>query len=280
MAQSSDGTPPATGLSSGLSSTEKLQQTYRARRALIDSFKLRANEPAGGQTMLMVSASIYQRLRRFRAKLGMMVRVSEDGVSFGAAIGTLLDLYELLGGDLGGALSWEEFGEIAKAYPYRGRKATRPKVDIPREISRDPRSPIALVRDEHGAVFTYGHRWKLGRLVLFADNPHQKFVDYCTKCGERRYDGDEMPHTKPCPFALEPDDFVGLKLQHQRQKSPELNMDWAQPDAPRLQPAKQTATPVERDRHDDPGSSDHPDRRSDAAEEEGSEAGQPEAPAG
>lgn len=271
MTPSSDGTT---------STTDQLLKQQAERRALLESFHTRASEPMGGYVHILVGSKIYDRLRQFRSKLGMMVRVSEDGVSFGAAIGTLMDLYELLGGDLGGALSWEELAEIAKAYPYRGRKATRQKAILPRETSRDPRSPLALVRDEHGAVFSHGHRWKLGRLVLFADNPHQKFVDYCTKCGDRRYDSDEMPHTKPCPFALEPDDFVGLKLQHQREKSPELNMDWAQPDAPRLQPAKQTATPVEHDRHDDSGSSDHPDRRSDAAEEEGSEAGEPEAPAG
>jgi hypothetical protein len=232
MAPSSDGLPPVTPADAATQDDAAAplvpaSDPVAERKALLDSFKLRAKSVSGGQTTLVLNIAAYQRLRSWRAKLGMRVRFSEDGVSFGAAICVLLDLVELLGADLGGALSRDEFLDLARAYPYRGRKATREANVLPAHTSRDPRAPIALVRDANGAVFSYGHRWKLARMASQTDWP---YMDFCTKCGDRRYSYDEDPNTRPCKFAQEPDDFVGFHFQRQQAENSDTRLEWKTPD--------------------------------------------------
>lgn len=232
MAQPSEGTPP------DAAPTLPSSDVAAARRQRIDEFKLRAAQPSRGQQHIVVSAALAERVAAWRKRLGGMVRVSDDGVTFSAAIGVLLDIVELMGADYARVITRDELLEIAKAYPYRGRKALdRPPV-LPRETSRDPRSPMPLVRDAQGAVFSGGHRWKLQR---HKDNPDvpKAYQDVCTKCGEQRYILD-YPNSKPCPFALEPNDYQSQKAADQRSFLVMQTPDSTDSDLP---PASNSATP-------------------------------------
>lgn len=203
--------PESSDGNSGADTTcDKIVQAKAQRAALLDSFRLRAATPSHGQVPVQMSVNSYSRLAAWRNRLGNMVRCSDDGISFGAAVCLLLDIVELAGPKLFEIINQEELLELARTYPYRGKKASRVPNVLPASTSRDPRAPVTLVRDEHGAVFSFGHRWKLARYAKYPDFP---WIDFCTKCGAMRYTPDEYPNTKQCQFALEPDDFVGRNFR-------------------------------------------------------------------
>lgn len=189
---------------------EDAEVAHAQRAALLDSFRLRAVTPSNGQVPVPIGLAAFARLSDWRKRLGNMVRCSDNGVSYGAAICVLLDVLELAGQKLFDIVTRDELLDLARAYPYRGKKASRVPNVLPASTSRDPRAPVTLVRDEHGAVFSFGHRWKLARYAKYPDFP---WIDFCTKCGAMRYTPDEQPNTKQCQFALEPDDFVGRNFR-------------------------------------------------------------------
>lgn len=191
---------------------DEIVQAKAQRAALLDSFRLRAVTPSNGQVPVPIGLAAFARLADWRKRLGNMVRCSDNGVSYGAAICVLLDVLELAGQRLFEIVSRDEMLDLARAYPYRGKKASRQTNVLPASTSRDPRAPVTLVRDEHGAVFSFGHRWKLARHHRYL-NQDFPWIDFCTKCGAMRYSPDEYPNTKQCQFALEPDDFVGRNFR-------------------------------------------------------------------